>query len=206
MKRIFALVVTLVAMATSFTSCDEENFKIITNIGNSSSSTGTEVISYDLWCDYSQATESQTVSWLFMRNDGTFSQYICSVGHDSSQDKSITCIIDSLTGYWSQLESTITLDIDVEGGRSDVLALTYDELDSDKLLFTQNGIQHVFERVAVQNTRSSSDVWQEVTTIFKSRQEFIIKLTLSTAAVMEHAYTTDAMDLLNQYIQRFHQN
>ena len=50
MKRLFAIVVAMMAMTVFFTSCDEENFVINHHVVDK-----TDSLTYEVWCDQSNA-------------------------------------------------------------------------------------------------------------------------------------------------------
>jgi hypothetical protein len=193
MKRYLAFVLALLAMSTCFISCDEENFVITPTKG-----CGRTDLSYEVWCDCTQSDDSHSVSWLFLRPDGTFAKYDCKMQLNRST-LSPENETDSVTGVWTKRDKDVILDVKLANGSSENYTLNYDVVDGRCMLINiEDDSEFLFEHVvAKSDTRGNCDIWTEAIAVFKTKEAFEEQIQQATVLVLSYVSSAAPMNLLN---------
>jgi hypothetical protein len=193
MKRFSAFVFALSAMATCFTSCDEENFVITPTNGCS------KQLNYEVWCDCAQVNDDRAVSWLFLRKDGTFAKYDCKmqVNRNTLTPKNET---DSVTGYWTRHNNDVTLDIELPNGQFETYTLNYDIVDGRCMLLNIEDASELLYEAVKDDTRTTFNVWEEVLNIYKSKGDFDEKVLEATVTVLSYVVVVSPTSVLENIV------
>lgn len=185
MKRLFAIVVAMLAMSAFFTSCDEENFVIShTTVTNSADS-----LKYEVWCDQSNALTSYSIKWLIIRQNGSMQYYNCSVYKD--EEGQPACNIDPMYGSWSVKDNYMMLDFpQTETMSASTITLRYDDLDGRTVLrpIEATTDTEFFEYAnASRQSSANAEMWQDIMTLFKYSRNIEDNLDIATEYVLSSA-------------------
>lgn len=193
MKRYLAFVLALVAMSACFISCDEENFVITPTKG-----CGRTDLSYEVWCDCTQSDDSHSVSWLFLRPDGSFAKYDCKMQLNRST-LSPENETDSVTGTWTRRDKDVILDVTLSNGHTESYTLNYDVIDGRCMLINiEEDSELIFEHVVARNdTRGNNDIWSEAIAVYKTHEDFEEQVAQATVLVLSYVSSAAPMNLLN---------
>lgn len=184
MKRLFAIVVAMLAMSAFFTSCDEENFvishKTVINTADS--------LKYEVWCDQSNALTSYSIKWLIIRQNGTMQYYDCSIRKEEGEP---VCDIEPKYGKWSVKDNYMMLEFaGKEALPTSTLSLRYDDLDGRTVLRPVEATSETdfFEYAnSARQSSANSELWQDVMTLFKYSKNIEDNLDIATEYVIHSA-------------------
>ena len=184
MKRLFAIVVAMLAMTAFFTSCDEENFVINHHVVDK-----TDSLSYEVWCDQSNALTTNSIKWLILRSNGSMQLYNCAIEKDGEGNP--VCNIEPANGKWSLKDNYVTLEItenDTESTYS--VALRYDDLDGRSVLrpVEATSDKEYFEYAnSSRQCSKDAEMWKDVMTLFKYSRNVEDNLDMATEYVINTA-------------------
>ena len=184
MKRLFAIVVAMLAMSAFFTSCDEENFVIShTSVINTADS-----LKYEVWCDQSNALTSYSIKWLIIRQNGTMQYDDCSIRKEEGEP---VLDIEPKYGKWSVKDNYMMLEFsEKETLPSSILTLRYDDLDGRTVLRPVEATSETeyFEYAnSSRQSSANSEMWQDIMTLFKYSRNIEDNLDIATEYVIHSA-------------------
>ncbi len=184
MKRLFAIVVAMMAMTAFFTSCDEENFVINHHVVDK-----TDSLTYEVWCDQSNALTTYSVKWLILRSNGSMQFYNCSIYKDNEGEAA--CRIEPSYGKWSLKDNYVTLEItESETLGTSTVALRYDDLDGRSVLRPVEATSDIeyfdFANSSRQATKDA-EMWKDIMTLFKHSRNVEDNLDIATEYVIRTA-------------------